>query len=178
MTQSGDLKAVRIERVILMVRGQKVIIDSQLAVLYGVSTGRLNEQVTRNLRRFPPDFVFVLTREEADILISQNAISRSRRGWGGHRKLPRVFTEHGVAMLSSVLKSERAIQVNIEIVRVFVRLRHLLATHQDLARRLDELEHRVEGRFRVVFEVIEQLMTPPYAAKRLIGFYAPGKTHP
>ena len=158
-----------IEKRIILIREQKVILDSDLAWLYGVSTKRLNEQVRRNRKRFPPDFMFQLTKEEQEVLRSQNATLE--KGRGRHRKyLPLVFTEQGVAMLSSVLNSGRAIQVNIAIMRAFVRLREILATHKDLARKLEKLEKKYDKQFAVVFEAIRQLMTPPDSPKRRIGF--------
>lgn len=158
-----------IERRILLLRGQKVMLDSHLAELYAVTTKRLNEQVRRNLKRFPVDFMFQLTREEYDALRSHFATLE--KGRGRHRKyLPYVFTEQGVAMLSSVLNSERAIAVNIEIMRAFVRLREILSTHKDLARKLEELERTYDAQFRVVFEAIRMLMTPPEPPKGRIGF--------
>ncbi len=161
----------RIEKRILVVRGQRVMIDTDLASLYGVSTKRLNEQVRRNLNRFPTDFMFQLSPDEAVALRSQNATLKPGRG--SHRKyLPFVFTEQGVAMLSSVLNSERAIRVNIEIMRTFVKLRRLLASHADLARKLEELEKKYDARFRVVFEAIGELMEPPEKERRSIGFRA------
>lgn len=147
-----------IVRRILVVRGEKVLLDSDLAELYGVPTGRLNEQVRRNADRFPRDFMFQLSAAEVRDLRSQDAISRS--GWGGRRHRPMVFTEHGVAMLSSVLRSPRAIQANIAIVRAFVRLREYLATHRALARRLAALDRKCDARFQVVFEAIQRLSEP------------------
>jgi hypothetical protein len=143
-----------------------VMLDFHLAVLYGISTMRLKEQVRRNLRRFPPDFMFHLTSEEFEILRSQIATS----SWGGRRYSPYAFTEQGVAMLSSVLNSKRAIQVNIGIMRTFVELRKLLSTHKDLARKLEELEKKYDAQFRVVFEAIRQLMRSPTKPGRQIGF--------
>lgn len=148
------------------------MLDSDLAELYEVPTRRLNEQIRRNLSRFPEDFMFQLSKEEAAALRSQ--IATSKTGRGGRRYLPYVFTEQGVAMLSSVLNSERAIQVNIIIKRAFVRLRELLATHHDLARKIEALEKKYathDVQFKVVFEAIRKLMTPaPVPAKRRIGF--------
>ena len=158
----------RIERSILLLRGHKVMLDADLAVLYGVSTKRLNEQVRRNRSRFPDDFMFQLTREEVRSLRSQFATSK--QGRGGRRYAPLVFTEQGIAMLSTVLNSERAIQVNIEIMRAFVRLREMIATHKDLARKLEALEKRYDAQFRVVFDAIRELMKPPESKKRKIGF--------
>lgn len=157
-----------VERRIFSVRGQKVMLDRDLAGLYGVSTKRLNEQVRRNMARFPSDFMFQLTLDEAVALRSQIATSNGKRG--GRRYPPLVFTEQGVAMLSSVLHSQRAVQVNIAIMRAFVRLRQLLATHKALARRLEELERRYNRRFKVVFVAIRELIARTEPAKRRIGF--------
>ncbi len=168
MTKAEILAPDVVEKHILLIRGQKVMLDADLAKLYGVSTGRLNEQVRRNSKRFPGDFMFQLTAEEDQILKSQIAISRS--GHGGRRSRPLAFTEQGVAMLSSVLNSERAIQVNIAIMRAFVRLRQLLATHKALAKKLEEMEAKYDEQFRAVFEAIRELMTPPEPRKRPIGF--------
>ena len=160
----------RIEQSILLIRGHKVMLDSDLAGLYGVTTKRLNEQVKRNLSRFPDDFMFQLTESETDLLRSQFATSK--KGRGGRRYQPYAFTEQGVAMLSSVLNSERAIKVNVEIMRAFVRLRQLLASNKDLSKRLDELEKKYDAQFNVVFEAIRELMAPSEAQrpKRRIGF--------
>ncbi len=169
MAEQGEGVGGAIERSIYTIRGERVMLDAGLAALYGVTTGRLNEQVQRNLDRFPPDFAFVLTPSETANLISQTAISSS--GHGGRRKLPRAFTEQGVAMLSSVLHSPRAVAVNVEIMRAFVRLRALLATHADLARKLEVLEQKYDSKFRVVFDAIRLLMAPGVAAERKrIGF--------
>lgn len=165
-----ELTSENIAKRIIIIRGEKVMLDSDLAGLYGVSTGRFNEQVKRNLRRFPHDFMFQLTVEEADFLRSQFAISNVGRG--GRRYLPYVFTEMGVAMLSSVLNSERAILVNIEIMRVFTRLRNILASHRELAQKLIQLEKRYDSQFKIVFDAIRQLMTPPPAKSKPIGFLA------
>jgi hypothetical protein len=154
---------------IYLIRGQKVMLDSDLAELYEVSTHRLNEQITRNLSRFPDDFVFRLTRAEADSLRSQNAILKLGRGQ--HRKYrPRAFTEHGILMLSSVLRSERAVQVNIAIMRAFVRLRQLAASHVELTRKLDALEEKYDTQFKVVFDAIRALMATDAKPRRRIGF--------
>jgi hypothetical protein len=159
-----------IERKIYLVRGHKVMVDSDLAELYGVEVRVLNQAVKRNLTRFPKDFMFQLTTDEATLLRSQ--IVTLKTGRGTHRKfLPYAFTEQGVAMLSSVLKSERAVQVNVTIMRTFVKIRELLGTHADLVRRLDELEKRYDKQFAVVFEAIRHLMTPePVPPSRRIGF--------
>ena len=146
------------------------MVDSELATLYGVSTKRLNEQVQRNISRFPSDFMFRLTsREVAEVLRSQFATSN--KGRGGRRYPPFVFTEQGVAMLSSVLNSERAIQVNVGIMRAFVRLRELIVSHHDLAKRLDALERKYNAHFKVVFDAIRRLMEPPARPKGQIGFH-------
>lgn len=174
MAKEVVIPAERIERSILLIRGQKVMLDSHLAELYGVETRSLVQAMKRNRQRFPEDFVFQLTPAETEILRSQTVISS--RGHGGRRTSPYVFTEQGVAMLSSVLHSPRAIKVNIAIMRAFVRLREILATHKDLARKLDEHERKLgqhDEQFQVVFEAIRQLMAPPPAAKRRrIGFVA------
>ena len=154
------IPAERIERAILFIRGQKVMLDRDLATLYGVKAIALRQQVSRNEARFPSDFMFRLSREEADALVSQNVIP-SKRSLGG--SLPYAFTQEGVAMLSSVLRSERAVLVNIEIMRTFVRLRQMLASNVELTRRLNELEKKDDGQFRVVFDAIRQLTDPRHA---------------
>jgi len=162
----------RIERCILQIRGHKVMLDNDLAMLYGVEAKALNRAVKRNLKRFPGDFMFQLSEGEFNNLKCQIGTSR----WGGRRYLPYAFTEQGVAMLSSVLHSDRAIQVNVEIMRAFVRLRQLLATHAELARKLEALERKMvdhDKQFAVVFEAIRQLMeeTAEEPPKRRIGFH-------
>lgn len=159
----------RIERCILFIRGKKVILDSDIALLYGVPTGRLNEQVKRNIDRFPQDFMFQLTKAEDESLKSQFATSKSKRG-GRRRSRPYAFTEQGVAMLSSVLKSKRAIQVNIEIMRAFVRLSQMIASNSELARKIEDLEQKYDSQFKIVFEAIRQLMLPPEPKHHPIGF--------
>ena len=158
----------RIERSIFLIRGHKVLLDVHLAALYGVTTKRLNEQVRRNRSRFPEDFMFQLTPEEAASLRSQFATSN--KGRGGRRYAPYAFTEQGVAMLSTVLNSERAIQVNIEIMRAFVRLRRMLASNAQMARKLVDLENKYDAQFKVVFDAIRQLMTPSEPKEKKIGF--------
>jgi hypothetical protein len=161
-----------IERKIYLIRSQKVMLDSDLAELYGVKTFNLNKAVKRNIDRFPQDFMFQLTKEEADSLRFQIGMSKSE-GRGGRRYLPYVFAEQGVAMLSSVLRSERAIHVNIAIMRVFVKLREFLSTHKELAHKLAELERKIERHdeeIKAIFDAIRQLMTPPQKPKRKIGF--------
>jgi hypothetical protein len=157
-----------IEKKIYLIRGHKVMLDNDLAELYGVPTRRLNEQVRRNMTRFPADFMFQLTTEEAENLRSQFATSSS--GHGGRRYLPYVFTEQGVAMLSSVLNSEQAVQVNIAIMRAFVKLRKMIASHKDLAKKLDDLEKKYDEHFKIVFDAINELMRPPEPKLRKIGF--------
>ena len=157
----------RIERAILLIRGQKVMLDADLAELYGVPTKALNRAVRRNAERFPADFMFQLTAGEYESLRCQFGTLKR----GQHSKyLPLAFTEQGVAMLSSVLRSPRAVLVNVEIMRAFVRLRQMLAANTDLARRLDELEKKYDAQFRIVFDAIRQLMTPPEPERRPIGF--------
>lgn len=148
----------RITQSILLIRGQKVLLDRDLAALYGVKAIVLRQQVKRNHERFPEDFLFQLTQEEAEFLVSQSVIP-SRRHLGG--SLPYAFTQEGVAMLSSVLRSPRAIQVNIAIMRTFVRLREMLSSHKELSAKLHELEQKYDEQFQVVFEAIRQLMIPP-----------------
>ncbi len=163
---------------ILLVRGRKVILDRDLAVLYEVETFNLNKAVKRNIDRFPEDFMFQLNKEECENLIFQNGIS----SWGGNRKLPYVFTEQGVAMLSSVLNSKRAIQVNIAIMRAFVRMREILLTNKDLAAKIEALELKYKNHdmrlteydkhIGAIFEAIKQLMAPPpVLEKPKIGFH-------
>ena len=163
-----------IERKIYLVRGQKVMLDSDLAELYSVETFNLNKAVKRNLDRFPPDFMFQLSQVEADSLRFQIGISKTQCR-GGRRYLPYVFTEQGVAMLSSILKSKRAVQVNVVIMRTFVKLREMLSTHTKLARKLEELEEKVgqhDGAIRGLFDAIRRLMAEPEPVKRKIGFIA------
>jgi ORF6N domain len=162
----GTLIPEQIQRAILLLRGQKVMLDFDLAALYGVETKALKRAVRRNLLRFPKDFLFALSKREFDNLRSQSGTS----SWGGARHRPYAFTEQGVAMLSSVLNSERAVRVNIEIMRAFVRLRAILSSHEDLARKLAALEQKYDSQFRVVFDAIRQLMAPEPPKRRPIGF--------
>ncbi len=165
-----------VESRILLIRQQKVLLDSDLAALYQVETGALNRAVRRNIGRFPEDFMFQLTLEELESLRCQIGISKnSEETRGGRRFRPYAFTEQGIAMLSGVLTSNRAVEVNVAIMRTFVRLRQLLATHEELARRLDQLEWRQseqDGRVQYVFETIQQLIDAPEPVKpkRSIGF--------
>ena len=159
--------AKQIERKIFIIRRHKVMLDRDLAELYGVETRVLKQAVRRNIRRFPGDFMFELTKGENDSLRSQNVTLKR----GQHSKyLPFAFTEHGVAMLSSVLKSDRAVEVNIEIMRAFVRLRRMLDGHKDLRRKLTELEEKYDDQFKIVFEAIAELMAPAEDSPKKIGF--------
>ena len=182
-----------IQQRIILLRGHEVMLDSDLAEMYGVPTGRLVEAVKRNIERFPDDFMFQLDADEFGLLKSQSAIPsdetpaptqnlKSQSGtsseWGGRRTAPYAFTEQGVAMLSSVLRSERAVAVNIAIMRAFVQLRHGLAVQADLARKLDQLETKYDHQFGVVFEAIRQLMEPPAKPRRKIGFAPPDDDQP
>ena len=165
----SDALAVQVERRILLIRGQKVMLDADLAELYGVPTKSLNLAVKRNDERFPEDFMFQLTGDEAAGLRFHFETSKSGRG--GRRYRPYAFTEQGVAMLSSVLRSLRAVQVNIAIMRTFVRLREMLLSHADLARKLAALENKYDAQFKVVFDAIRELMQPSTPPRREIGFH-------
>jgi hypothetical protein len=169
------LPVERVEKLIHLARGEKVLLDADLATLYGVTTGNLNKAVKRNQNRFPADFMFQLTDQEAEVLIFQFGRSKQR---GGRRHNPYAFTEQGVAMLSSVLRSERAVQVNVAIMRAFVSLRRMLTANETLARRLAELERRLEGHDQAIkslFDAIRELMAPPAKPRREIGFHAIGR---
>lgn len=159
----------RIQQAIYLIRGQKVMLDRDLAALYKVPTKTLKQAVKRNTDRFPEDFMFILTPEEFAALRSQFVTSKTDPR-GGVQYSPMAFTEQGVAMLSGVLNSPRAIHVNIAIMRAFVQLRALMATHADLARKLEELEKKYDAQFRVVFDAIRQLMTPSKPPRKRIGF--------
>jgi phage regulator Rha-like protein len=162
-----------IEKKIFLIRREKVMLDSDLAELYGVETFNLNKAVKRNVHRFPEDFMFQLSREEADSLRFQIGMSK-KTGRGGRRYLPYVFTEQGVAMLSSVLRSSQAVQVNISIMRAFVKLRELLSTNKELAHKLEQLERKIEKHdeeIKAIFNAIRQLMRPLEKPKRKIGFH-------
>ena len=160
----------RIENRILVVRGHKVMIDADLAELYGVTTKRLNQQVRRNIERFPGDFMFELTpAEKAEVVANCNHLAKLKFS----PTAPFAFTEHGALMAASVLNTPRAIEVSVYVVRAFVRLKQALASHTELARRIAQLEARTDTRFRQVFEAIRQLMTPPEPKRRPIGFVIP-----
>lgn len=161
----------RIERAIFSIRGEKVMLDSDLAELYGVETRALNQAVKRNASRFPKDFMFQLTAEEAEtIRLSRSQIVILKRG-GNIKYLPFAFTEHGALMLANVLNSERAAQTSVQVVRAFVRLRQMLASNAELARKLDAMERKYDAQFKVVFDAIRQLMSPPEPKRREIGFH-------
>jgi hypothetical protein len=164
----------RILNKIYYIRGLKVMLDQDLADLYDVPTKRLNEQVKRNIDRFPDDFMFQLTDEEFENLRSQFATS----SWGGRRVAPYAFTEHGVLMLSSVLNSERAIGVNIQIMRIYTKMRELLMTNQEILLKLEQLERKVDGHdedIQVIFAYLKQLLDPPQEPRPRIGFRRPGE---
>ena len=194
------LKPENLARFVFFIRGEKVMLDSDLATLYGVEARALNQAVARNRKRFPADFMFQLTQREYESLRSQTVISKesgsiehlsrsmmssperrderlrsqivtSKKGRGGRRYRPNAFTEQGVAMLSSVLRSTRAVEVNIAIMRTFVQLRKLMDTNRDLARKIEALEKKYDERFAVVFEAIKELITPPSPPKKRIGFH-------
>ena len=159
---------------IYFIRGHKVMLDEDLAELYQVATGRLNEQVKRNIARFPVDFMFQLTEEEFKNLKSQNATS----SWGGRRKLPNAFTEHGVLMLSSVLNSERAVAVNIQIMRIYTRMRELLMTNQEILLKLEQMERQVmqnSDDIETIFAAVKELLNPPVEPRPRIGFRRSGE---
>ena len=158
---------ITIEKQILLIRGQKILLDTALAELYGVETKVLIQAVKRNIDRFPDDFMFQLSDNERESLRSQIVTSKGR---GGRRTLPYAFTEQGVAMLSSVLRSPQAVQVNIEIMRAFVRIRRLLSENTELNLRLDALENRYDEQFKAVFDAIRELMKPPEPKSKPIGF--------
>jgi hypothetical protein len=171
VTSTPAVDTEEIMQKILVLRGHRVLLDSELASLYRVETKALNRAVRRNIDRFPADFMFQLTAEESALLRSQ--IGALKIGRGAHRKYaPYVFTEQGVAMLSSVLRSDRAVHVNIEIMRAFVRLRQLVSTHKDLASKLTALEKKYDRQFKVVFDAIRGLMHGPVPERRGIGFTA------
>ena len=169
MTTSVPIE--RIANKIYFIRDTKVMLDRDLAELYGVEIKVLKQAVRRNIKRFPNDFMLELTKDEFENLRSQFVTS----SWGGARYLPMVFTEQGVAMLSTVLKSDRAIQVNIQIMRAFTQLRQMLSTHKDLKRKIESMEKKYDQQFQVVFEAIKQLLTEEDKPKKKIGFTAKEK---
>ncbi|MEW5976438.1 MAG: ORF6N domain-containing protein [Acidobacteriota bacterium] len=163
----GLIPIERIESSILLIRSHRVMLDADLAVIYGVTTKRLNEQVKRNLKRFPPDFMFQLSEsEKAKVVANCDHLARLRFS----PYLPYAFTEHGALMLANVLNSDRAVEASVQVVRAFVRLRSLLASHAELARKLEALERKYDAQFKVVFDAIRQLMNPPEPTRRAIGY--------
>jgi hypothetical protein len=169
--QTALVPIEHIAQSILILRGQRVLLDSDLAALYGVPTKRFNEQVKRNLGRFPPDFMFQLSQEEVEILRSHFATSRS--GWGGRRYAPHAFTEHGAIMAAMILNSRHAVDMSVYVVRAFVQLRSLLASNSELARKFAELERRVSTHDQAIvgiLKTIRELMNPPEPKRRPIGF--------
>lgn len=172
-SKSKAARQLEISRAIVVLRGQRVILDRELAVLYGVTTTRLNEAVKRNARRFPEDFVFRLTAEELAALMSQFATSKPGRG--GHRKLPYAFTEHGAIQAANILNSSRAIEMGVHVVRAFVRLRQFLSSNRELAQKLDELERKYKHHDKAIVAMlaaIRELMSSPVPKRRGIGFTA------
>ncbi len=167
--KQSSITIKNIEKSILSIRGRRVLIDNDLAILYGVPLKRLNEQVKRNESRFPEDFMFQLTKEEWTSLRSQNATLK--QGHGTHRKyMPFVFTEHGTVMLANILRSDMAIKASIEVVRAFVRLRELSLNYQDLTNKINKMEQKYDTQFKFVFDAIRELMKPPSSKNRRIGF--------
>lgn len=174
MRKKGIVPAEIIEQKIFYIRGQKVMLDKDLAILYQVKPIALRQQVKRNKKRFPNDFMFQLTKKEVTLLVSQFVIP-SKRNLGGY--LPYAFTEQGIAMLSSILNSERAILINIQIMRTFTRLRKILATHTQLRKKIEKIEKTMKitnkhnhNQFQIVFDILKQILKPPVKPKRKIGF--------
>jgi hypothetical protein len=166
MQNKGIIPQQIIESKILIIRGKKVMLDRDLSALYGVETKVLKRTVKRNIERFPEDFMFQLIKEEFDNLRCQFGTS----SWGGMRYLPYAFTENGVAMLSSILNSKQAIQVNIQIMRTFTKLREMLTTNKELKQKIEEMEKKYDAQFKIVFDALRQIMTPPEAKEKKIGF--------
>ncbi|MFH0772384.1 MAG: ORF6N domain-containing protein [Candidatus Omnitrophota bacterium] len=166
---SESIPQEMVEGKIFVIRSHKVMFDKDLADLYGIETRNLNKAVARNIDRFPEDFMFQLTMGEVKNLMFQNGTS----SWGGTRKMPRVFTEHGILMLSSVLNSKRAVQVNIQIMRTFIKLRRIVESHKELLNKIEVMEKKYDHQFRVIFEAIKEIIAPlPEKPKRQIGFRA------
>jgi hypothetical protein len=176
------VKPENIAQLVFFIRGEKIMFDADLAMLYGVTTKALNQAVKRNAQRFPSDFMFQLTKAEHENMRSQFVTTSERKGFlrsqivtsnqrGGTRYLPYAFTEQGIAMLSSVLRSARAVEVNIAIMRTFVQLRRLMDTNSDLARKIEKLEKKYDEKFAIVFEAIKQLIAPTAPQKKQIGFH-------
>ena len=169
-SKNAIIPSALVTQKIFVVRGTRVMLDADLAQLYGVATKNLNKAVKRNAGRFPSDFMFQLSSKELGILRFQ--MGTSKRGPGGRRHAPYAFTERGIAMLSSVLRSSRAVHVNVAIMRTFVRLREMLITHEELRRKIDAMEKRYDARFQSVFDTIRQMLETPIPAKKPIGFHA------
>ena len=167
MKETQLLPSELIERRILLIRGQRVMVDADLSMLYGVATKRLKEQVKRNPNRFPPDFMFELTPEEKGEVVA-NCDHLRRLKYSPYP--PFVFSEHGVLMLANVLNNPRAGEISVQIVRTFVRLRTMLATHKEMARQVEEMEKKYDSQFRIVFDALRRLLEPPEKPKRRIGF--------
>lgn len=168
MVSTSLIQVDKIETKIFLIRGKKVMLDKDLAELYKVKPIALRQQVKRNKDRFPEDFMFQLTGEEVENMVSQNVIP-SKQSLGGH--LPYAFTEQGIAMLSSVLNSKRAIMVNIEIIRTFTKLREMVDSHKDLKRKIETMEKKYDSQFQIVFDAIKRLLEPEVTPKRKVGFY-------
>jgi phage regulator Rha-like protein len=176
--QTSLVPLERIERAIILVRGDKVMLDSYLAEIYGVETRILNQAVKRNTSRFPSDFMFQLTLEEAEAILRSRSQSVTLKRGQNIKYLPYAFTEHGALMLANVLNSERAAQTSVMVVRAFVKLRQMLASNAELARKLAAMEKKYDAQFKVVFDAIRQLMSPPAKPKREIGFHAKDEDKP
>ncbi len=158
----------RIEQKIYVIRDEKIMLDKDLAEIYGVTTFNFNKAVKRNIKRFPEDFMFQLTKEEYESLTFQIGISK--KGRGGRRYLPYVFTEHGALMAANILNSERAVEASVQVIRAFVKLRQILLSNAELAKKVEQLEKKYDANFKIVFDAIRKLMMPPDAPKREIGF--------
>ncbi|MBU0687575.1 MAG: ORF6N domain-containing protein [Candidatus Margulisbacteria bacterium] len=161
-----------IEKKIFLIRGKKVMLDRDLADLYKIETAQLKRQIKRNIDRFPSDFMFILNQQEVEMMVCQNGIP-SKKHFGGAK--PYVFTEHGILMLSSVLNSKRAIQVNIQIMRIFNKLRQLLLRHEHLNKKIEELEQKYDKQFKIVFDALREIIMPPEKPKKKIGFIVNSK---
>jgi hypothetical protein len=187
MTRNESLIPIeRIEQKIYVIRGERVILDSDLASIYGVTTTRFNEAIKRNSNRFPGDFIFQLTADEHEALKSHIAISNnegsltsqnatSKKGRGGRRYLPYVFTEHGALMAANVVKSDQAVDASVQVVRAFVKMRTMLASHTELSKKINDLEKKYDSQFKSVFEAIKRLMLPPVKPRGGIGFVETSK---
>jgi len=175
MTKNESLIPIeRIEQKIYIIRGERVILDSDLASIYGVTTARLNQQVRRNAERFPTDFMFEISREEFDGLMLQ--IATSNMGRGGRRKPALAFTEHGALMAANVLRSDQAVDASVQVVRAFVKMRNMLASNAELSKKIESLEKKYDAQFKSVFDAIKRLMLPPDRPKGGIGFVETSKS--